>query len=73
MIIGIKSEDAITLRNIDLVNFWTYPEEKLLPEGGLCRYVYQSDEQQLARGVVELSFSQSKIQVAWTKVTPSRY
>ena len=41
--IGRKPKDAIKLDTILLDK--TYPEETLLPEDGLYRYLYQSGEQ----------------------------
>ena len=41
--IGMKPKDAIKLDTISLDQ--TYPEEVLLREDGLCRYLYQPGEQ----------------------------
>ena len=40
---GMKPKDAIKLDTVPLKK--TYPEETVLPEGGLYRYLYQSGEQ----------------------------
>ena len=42
-IIGMKPKDAIKLDNVPLDK--TYPEETVLPEDGLYRYLYQPGEQ----------------------------
>ena len=41
--IGMKPKDAINLNTIPLDK--TYPEETVLPEDGLYRYLYQPGEQ----------------------------
>ena len=41
--IGMKPKDAIKLDNVPLDK--TYPEETVLPEDGLYRYLYQPGEQ----------------------------
>ena len=41
--IGMKSKDAIKLAIVPLHK--TYPEETILPEDGLYRYLYQPGEQ----------------------------
>ena len=41
--IGMKPKDAIKLDTIPLDK--TYPEETVLPEDGLYRYLYQPGEQ----------------------------
>ena len=41
-IVGMKPKDAIKLDIIPLDN--TYPEKTVLPEDGLYRYLYQSEE-----------------------------
>ena len=43
LMIGIKPNDFITLDTIPLDK--TYPEETVLPENGLYRYLYQPGEQ----------------------------
>ena len=43
LIIGVKPKDAIKLGNVPLDT--TYPEETVLPEDGLYRYLYQPGEQ----------------------------
>ena len=43
LIIDMKPKDAIKLDTVSLDK--TYPEETLLPEDGLYRYLYQSNEQ----------------------------
>ena len=40
--IGMKSKDAIKLNIVELDE--TYPEENILPEDGLYRYLYQPGE-----------------------------
>ena len=42
-IIGMKPKDAIKLDTVPLDK--TYPEETVLPEDGLYRYLYQPGEQ----------------------------
>ena len=42
--IGMKPKDAIKLDTVPLDK--TYPEETILPEDGLYRYLYQPGEQQ---------------------------
>ena len=39
---GKKPNDATKLNIIELEKSETYPEEELLPEDGLYRYLYQS-------------------------------
>ena len=41
--IGMKPKDAIKLHNVPLDK--KYPEETVLPEDGLYRYLYQPGEQ----------------------------
>ena len=41
--IGMKPKDAIKLETVPLDK--TYPEETVLPEDGLYRYLYQPGEQ----------------------------
>ena len=41
--INMKSKNTIKLDNVGLDK--TYPEENMLPEDGLCRYLYQPGEQ----------------------------
>lgn len=41
--INMKSKNAIKLDNVGLDK--TYPEENMLPQDGLCRYLYQPGEQ----------------------------
>ena len=41
--IGMKPKDAIKLDTVPL--YKTYPEETVLPEDGLYRYLYQPGEQ----------------------------
>ena len=41
--IGTKPKDAIKLDTIPLDK--TYPEETVLPEDGICRYLYQCGKQ----------------------------
>ena len=41
--IGMKPKDAIKLDTVSLDK--TYPEETVLPEDGLYRYIYQLGEQ----------------------------
>ena len=43
LMIGMKLKDAIKLETVPLHQ--TYPEETLLPENGLYRYLYQPGEQ----------------------------
>ena len=43
LMIGMKPKDAITLDTVPLDK--TYPEETVLPENGLYRYLYQPGEQ----------------------------
>ena len=41
--VGMKPKDAIKLETVPLNK--TYPEETVLPEDGLCRYLYQPGKQ----------------------------
>ena len=43
--IGMKSKDAIKLKEVPLVAQESYPLEEVLPEDGLCRYLLQPGEE----------------------------
>ena len=43
--IGMKPKDAIKLNEVPLVNRESYPEEEVLPEDGLYRYLLQPFEE----------------------------
>ena len=43
--VDMKPKNAIKLDIVELDKSETYPEENLLPEDGLCRYLYWSGEQ----------------------------
>ena len=43
--IGMKPNDAIKLNEVPLVNRESYPEEEVLPEDGLYRYLLQPGEE----------------------------
>ena len=43
--IGMKPKDAIKLNEVPLVAQESYPEEEVLPEDGLYRYLLQSSEE----------------------------
>ena len=43
--IGMKSKDAIKLKEVPLVARESYPPEELLPEDGLYRYLLQPGEE----------------------------
>ena len=57
--IGMRPKDAIKLETIPLDK--AYPKETVLPEDGLCRYLYQPGEQHgdQKRGVTELIWSKN--------------
>ena len=43
--IGMKPRDAIKLNEVPLVIRESYPEEKVLPEDGLYKYLLQPGEE----------------------------
>ena len=43
--IGMKSKDAIKLKEVPLVSQESYPPEEVLPEDGLYRYILQPREE----------------------------
>ena len=43
--IGMKPKDAIKLKEVPLVNQEAYPQEEVLPEDGLYRYLLQQGEE----------------------------
>ena len=43
-VIDMKPQDAIKIDIADLDKFETYPEENVLPENGLCGYLYHHGE-----------------------------
>ena len=43
--IGMKPNNAIKLNEVPLVNRESYPEEEVLPEDGLYRYLLQPGEE----------------------------
>ena len=43
--IGMKPKDAIKLNEVPLVDRESYPEEEVLPEDGLSRYLLQPSEE----------------------------
>ena len=43
--IGMKPKDAIKLNEVPLVTRESYPEEEVLPEDGLYRYLLQPSEE----------------------------
>ena len=57
--IGMKPKDAIKLGTIPLSK--TYPEETVLPEDGLYRYLYQPGEKHGDQKIRETDLIWSKI------------
>ena len=62
----MKPKDAIKLNTVPLDK--TYPEETLLPEDGLCRYLYQPGELYRDKKTRATSFISSKIRINWIQL-----
>ena len=60
LMISVKPKDAIKLDIIELDKSETYPEEGMLPEDGLYRYLYQPGEQHGERKRRKTDFIWSK-------------
>ena len=62
----MKPKDAIKLNTVPLDK--TYPEETLLPEDGLCRYLYLPGELYRDKKRRATSFISSKIRINWIQL-----
>ena len=70
--IGIKPENAFELDTVELDKSETYPEKKVLPEDGLCRYLYEPSEQIWRSKKMNYCFSTIKIQIGYTEASQSQ-
>ena len=67
--IGMKPENAFKLDTVELDKSETYPEKKVLPEDGLCRYLYEPSEQTWRSKKMKYCLSTIKIQIGYTEVS----
>ena len=68
----MKPRDALKLNIAELDKSETYPAEEALPEDGLCRYLYQPDEQDEDQKDQLLTSSGVKIDIGYMELQKSQ-